>query len=91
MAKDIILTEHNDLQILNGDFVISESDMQEIGLILQSSQGEFKNEPLIGANLTTMIRGVENKEKIQRHISVQLELDGKDYDDTKELLKLNIT
>lgn len=90
MAKDILLTPNNDLQILNGDFVIGESEMQEIGLILQSSQGEFKNEPLIGANLTTMIRGVENKEKIQRHISVQLELDGKDYDDTKELLKLNI-
>lgn len=90
MAKDILLTANNDLQILNGDFVIGESEMQEIGLILQSSQGEFKNEPLIGANLTTMIRGVENKEKIQRHISVQLELDGKDYDDTKELLKLNI-
>lgn len=83
MAKDILLDENNDLQIVAGDFVIGESFMQEVGFILQMSQGELKSDPLIGANLTTKIRGVRNDAKIRRHIETQMELDGKDYDEIK--------
>jgi hypothetical protein len=83
MAKDIILDEENDLQVVNGDFVIGESFMQEVGLILQMSQGELKSDPIIGANLTTKIRGVRNDAKIRRHIETQMELDGKDYEEIK--------
>lgn len=90
MNKGILLDENNDLKIINGAMQFGDTMIQEVGIILQMSQGELKSDPLIGANLTTMIRGVENKEKIQRHIAVQLDLDGKDYDDVKDLLKLNI-
>ncbi len=90
MAKDILLTSDNDLQILNGDFVIGESLMQEVGIILQMSQGDLKSDPLIGANLTTRIRGVKDNLKLQRHIETQLEMDDKDYDEIKEFLKINI-
>jgi hypothetical protein len=90
MAKDIMLTPDNDLQILNGDFVIGESLMQEVGIILQMNQGELKSDPLIGANLIVKMRGVENKYKIESLIDAQLELDGKDYDTIKEFLKINI-
>jgi hypothetical protein len=90
MNKGILLDENNDLKILNGAMQFGDTMIQEVGIILQMSQGELKSDPLIGANLTTMIRGFENKEKIQRHIAVQLDLDGKDYDDVKDLLKLNI-
>jgi hypothetical protein len=83
MANDILLDENNDLQIVNGDFVIGESLMQEVGIILQMNQGELKSDPLIGANLTTKIRGVQNDAKIRRHIETQMELDGKDYDEIK--------
>lgn len=83
MAKDILLDEGNDLQIVNGDFVIGESFMQEVGLILQMNQGELKSDPLIGANLTTKIRGIRNDAKIRRHIETQMELDGKDYEEIK--------
>ncbi|MEO7977780.1 hypothetical protein [Flavobacterium sp.] len=86
MAKDLKLTVDNDLQIANGDFVISESELQEVGIILQISQGEMKSDPFIGANLTTMVRDVTNQEKIKRHIQTQLELDDKDYDAIKEHL-----
>lgn len=91
MAKDILIDQDNDLKFHLGDFAIGESEMQEVGMILQMSQGELKSDPIIGANLTTMIRGVKNDQKIKRHISTQLELDDKDYDDIKDKIKINIT
>ena len=55
------------------------------------NQGELKSDPLIGANLTTMVRGVRNNEKIKRHIETQMELDDKSYDEIKDFLKTNIS
>jgi hypothetical protein len=86
MAKDIILDADNDLQIVNGDFFIGESELQEVGIILQMSKGELKSDPLIGANLTQFMRSVNNPAKIKDHITRELQLDNKDYDTMKELL-----
>ena len=86
MAKDLRLTDDNDLKIINGDFVIDESLMQEVGIILLMNQGELKSDPLIGANLIVKMRGIENKHKIESLIDSQLELDGKNYDDIKDLI-----
>jgi flagellar motor component MotA len=88
MAKDLLLTLENDLKIVNGDFVFGESELQEVGIILQMNQGELKSDPFIGANLNTMIRGVRNNDKIRRHIETQMELDDKDYDTIKDYLTI---
>lgn len=88
MAKDIVLDSEFDLKIVNGDFVIDESETQEVALILSISQGELKSDPLIGANLIEFIRGGKDKVKIEKHIRSQLELDDKDYDDIKENIKI---
>ena len=40
--KDILLDENNDIKLSNGDFNTGESEMQEVALILQSVQGEWK-------------------------------------------------
>jgi hypothetical protein len=88
MAKDIVLDSEFDLKIVNGDFVIDESETQEVALILSMSQGELKSDPLIGANLIEFIRGGKDKVKIEKHIRSQLELDDKDYDDIKENIKI---
>jgi hypothetical protein len=90
MAKDILLASDGDLLIENGDFVIKESELQEVGIILQMSKGELKSDPLIGANLTQFMRAEKNRAKIADHITKQLELDGKDYDTIKEFLTLKI-
>jgi len=87
MAKDIILDEDNDLLFKNGDLVLGESEMQEVGLILQSNQGDFKQSPIIGSNLTTEIRGSENKVKRERNLRIQMKLDGKNFDTIKNRLK----
>lgn len=89
-ANDILLDSNNDLQVVGGDFVIGESLLQEVGIILQMNQGELKSDPLIGANLTNMMRGIQNNEKIKRHIETQMELDDKNYDEIKYFLKTNI-
>ena len=51
MSKDILLDDNNDLKILNGDFDFGDSEMQEVGLILQSTQGEWKMTPTLGPNI----------------------------------------
>jgi hypothetical protein len=89
MANDILLDKDLDLLIKDGDFLIGESTIQEVSLILASSQGDFKNEPLIGANLIQYIRSGANQQEIKRQVTFQMELDGKDYDDIKDLLKIN--
>lgn len=88
MAKDILLDSTNDLLFKDGDLVIGESEMQEVGLILQSNQGDWKDSPIVGSNLTREVRGTENKLKRERNLKIQMKLDGKDYDKIKQKIKL---
>lgn len=87
--KDIMLDETGDLLFKNGDLVVGESGMQDVGLILQANQGEWKESPVIGANLVREVRGNENKLKRERNLRIQLKLDGKNYDDIKNKLRIN--
>ena len=89
MAHDIGLDNDLDLKIADGDLVITESVMQEVALIISAPQGEFKNEPFIGADLPKHIRTGATRETIRREVTFQLQLDEKDYDDVKDLLKIN--
>ncbi|WP_264521208.1 hypothetical protein [Flavobacterium sp. N1994] len=89
MAKDLLLDADLDILIEAGDFVIGESTVQEVALILCSNQGDWKNEPLIGANLIKYIRTGAKPADIKRVVTFQMEQDAKDYDDIKDLLKIN--
>jgi len=91
MAKGILLDENNDLKIVNGRMQLGNTLMQEVGIILQMNQGELKFDPMLGANLVTEIRGVPNLYKIESIIDTQLALDGKNYDDIKDLIMQKIT
>ena len=88
--KDILVDEHNDLEIIAGDFSTGDSLLQEVGFILQSQQGNWKSDPLVGANMVELIKGKHNRTAVEKRIKIQLERDGKDYDAIKKLLKLNI-
>ena len=90
MVKGILLDENNDLKIVNGKLQLGNPLMQEVGIILQMNQGELKIDPLIGANLIVKMRGIENRHKIESLIDSQLELDGKNYDDIKDLITQKI-
>lgn len=79
--KDILLDNQNDLKLSNGDFDIGESEMQEVSLILQSVQGEWKENPVLGPNLYQYIKDKTDKISIERQMRIHLALDNKDYDE----------
>ncbi|GEN71574.1 hypothetical protein [Chryseobacterium lathyri] len=73
---DILLNNDNDLSIVNGDFQIGESERQEIESILISFKGEFKNSPLLGAEIPRMLKARNTRQGITREINEQLKYDG---------------
>ncbi len=72
--KDILLKE-SDLQLINGDFFVGESQNQSVELLLQSMQGEWKEHPEAGCGLSKAQNGVIDR-FFTRNIRVQLEADG---------------
>lgn len=89
MGKDILLNENGDLKIVKGDFVIDDSDNQEIEALLISVKGEFKEFPLVGADIGRLIKSRSGQTKALKEIKTQLINDGFDEDaidiDKKEL------
>ncbi|MBB4807464.1 hypothetical protein HNP38_002770 [Chryseobacterium defluvii] len=73
---DILLNEENDISIVNGDFKIGESEQQEIESILIAFKGEFKNTPLLGAEIPRMLKARNTRQGITREIGEQLKYDG---------------
>ena len=84
MAKDILLDEEDDLLIENGDFVVDASEEQEVGLILRTSQGDWRASPLTGFGVARRTRNEVNRPQFERELSSQLELDG--FDDSQVTL-----
>jgi hypothetical protein len=90
MSKDILLDENNDIKIFNGDFDIGESEMQEVALILQSTQGEWKMSPLLGPNLFRFLKSKESKVAIEKQIAIHLAIDNKDFKTLKTKIETQI-
>jgi len=90
MAKDVLLDDDYDLKILNGDFVIGESTMQDVVLILQTNKGEWKHDPILGCNLIELIKSKSSKVEVEKRVRLQLERDGKNYDKIKNIINFNI-
>lgn len=74
---DLLLDENKDIRIEAGDLIIGDSFIQEVGLILGSAKGEWKNEVLIGANLKALLKTKVDNSKIQQQIRLALEQDNK--------------
>lgn len=72
---DILLNE-NDISFVNGDFQIGESDQQEIESVLIAFKGEFKNTPLLGAEMPRMLKARNTRQGITREVNEQLKYDG---------------
>ena len=87
--KDILLdTENYDLRIENGDFVVGESLNQEVDLILRLSQGDLKEDPVLGPNLLQLIHANASKTELRQRIKQHLARDRKRYSDLKERINL---
>ncbi|ALC97838.1 hypothetical protein [Capnocytophaga sp. oral taxon 323] len=86
--KDILLKD-NDLEIIGGDFVIGESELQEVALLLQLYQGNLKSDPLVGINAVEWVQAKHDPVAIEKRVKVQLERDGKDYERIKKQIKIS--
>ena len=75
---DILLDEGKELKLNAGDIVIGNSFDQEAQLILGSNQGEWKNEPLVGANLIELVNSETLESELKSKIKQALKLDNKE-------------
>lgn len=75
MRQDILLDANKNVLMRNGDFVIGESDQQNIELILSTNPNDWKESPVVGAALIKSLGGDING-FVKRNVTVQLEADG---------------
>ena len=82
MRNDILLNEQNELLIIDGDFVIGQSDQQHVKHIVEAFKGEYKANPLVGFGAINYLKKDEMIEsEFRRDLKIQLENDG--YNDTE--------
>lgn len=74
--RDILLDQSGHLSIVNGDFAVGESTQQEIELILTTFRGEWKEHPLLGAEVQRMIKAQQGITTMRGVVREQLEMDG---------------
>jgi hypothetical protein len=77
--QDIILDYDNDFLIQNGDFVIDESEEQEIKMILQAVKNDYKQFPELGVNLVEFMSKSASNVDLAQTIKMNLKMDGKTH------------
>jgi hypothetical protein len=87
--KDILLNEENDINIINGDFVIDSSLLQEVTIITKLNTGELKSDPLLAPNLIQLIKSNAKQFDIEQRLRIHLARDGKDYSEIKKYIQVN--
>jgi hypothetical protein len=88
--KDLLLDlETGNLLVKNGDLVIGDSVLQEAITIMRANQGDYKQFPLVGCNLTEFTNAQGRTADIERIIRKQLEVDGISEADIKKILEIN--
>lgn len=91
--KDILLDTDGDLLIEDGDFVIGNSDTQNVESIVHNFKGEFKEYPLVGFGVINYVKTNTSEMKFKRDLKIQLENDNYTnpiIDISKGFDKLNI-
>lgn len=75
-VKDIILDDDGDLLIQNGDFVVGESDMQHLQLIVSLANGSLKQFPLQGVGIMSYSGSSGQAATLRNSIKIKAEADG---------------
>ena len=70
MAKDLLLGDDDDLDFVAGDLVAGDADSQDVGLILRTNQGDWRQSPLVGFGSEV------GRDQFVRDLDTQLRLDG---------------
>lgn len=91
MAKDILLDADGDLLIQNGDFVIDNSLLQEIELLIGLTKGDLKLDPMLGPDLMKFEKGTYDLADVEKALSIAFERDGKNFNEIKKQLQINVS
>lgn len=75
---------------ITSGLVVGNSDDQDAALVLKMSQGELKEDPLLGCGLTKFMRGKYSATKIEQRIRSHFTRAGIDYDEYRERMSLTI-
>jgi len=70
--------------------VIGDNANQCAALVLSMSQGDLKEDPLLGCALTKFIRGKYNSSSVEARVRAHFNRAGLRYDDFLDKLNLNI-
>lgn len=70
-----ILIVGGDVEFLDGDFSVGRSDEQAISIWLESSQGEWKQWPLLGVDVKKYLLDDAAATELRHRIAVQAEYD----------------
>lgn len=89
--NDFVLNIDNDLVFKNGDISIEDSTTQEVGLILELTQGQLKSDAILGANLVTLMKSKGNTERTKTKVKLHLARDNKDYNQIKKMIEINVS
>ena len=90
MAKGFLLGTDYDLVIRGGSIQIGDTTDQEAAIVLRLSQGDLKEDLLVGPGLTKFIRGKSNASQIEQRLRAHFARAGLNYEDYKERIKTTI-
>lgn len=72
---DILLNTGDDIAIVNGDFVVGESDLQNIYLLMRLNKTNIKQSPRTCVGEELLQNGTVNAE-LRKEVQLQLQADG---------------
>ncbi len=75
MANDFLLDDTGDLKVVNGDLATGDSTQQDIELLLLSKKGEWKEFPMVGANIQEFLKQREGHTAALKEARIQLRKD----------------
>lgn len=75
-SKDFKFDDEGDLDIVNGDFSLTDSDETHIETILKANKGAFFENPLLGVGIINELNGTKSAQELKQNIRRQLVLDG---------------
>lgn len=78
-----LFDEFGNYAITGGDFTIGDTTLQEAYGIIRANQGEYKQHPLVGCNLSLYKNAKANTADVLRVIKKQTEAAGLDYEQIK--------
>ena len=74
--RDILLNQNDDLIIKNGDFLIGNSEAQNLDHLCRANIGSLKHDPLTGIGIINLAKTRIDEPKFYTNTKVQLKADG---------------